>query len=73
MLHLYQQGFDQISVEPVTSEASASYALTERELPAIFSEYERLAEIILEHDKQGKQSIAFLPVLKSICIRLPVP
>ncbi|MCX4257799.1 MAG: thioether cross-link-forming SCIFF peptide maturase [Oscillospiraceae bacterium] len=54
VLHLYQQGFDQISVEPVTSEASASYALTERELPAIFSEYERLAEIILEHDKQGK-------------------
>ena len=54
VLHLYEQGFDQISVEPVTSEASASYALTERELPAIFSEYERLAEIILEHDKQGK-------------------
>lgn len=54
VLHLYEQGFDQISVEPVTSEASANYALTERELPAIFSEYERLAEIILEHDKQGK-------------------
>lgn len=54
VLHLYNEGFDQISVEPVTSEASASYALTEKELPAVFSEYERLAEIILEHDRQGK-------------------
>lgn len=54
VLHLYEQGFDQISVEPVTSEPSQSYALTERDLPAIFSEYERLANIILEHDRQGK-------------------
>ncbi len=54
VLHLYNEGFDQISVEPVTSEPDKSYALTEKELPAIFTEYERLANIILEHDKQGK-------------------
>ncbi len=54
VLHMYEQGFDQISVEPVTSEPDKSYALTEKELPAIFSEYERLADIILEHDRQGK-------------------
>lgn len=54
VLHLYNEGFDQISVEPVTSDPGVSYALTEKELPAIFSEYERLANIILEHDKQGK-------------------
>jgi len=54
VLHLYEQGFDQISVEPVTSEPDKSYALTEKELPAIFLEYERLANIILEHDRQGK-------------------
>lgn len=54
VLHLYEQGFDQISVEPVVADASMDYALTERDLPAIFSEYERLANIILEHDKQGK-------------------
>ncbi len=54
VLHLYDEGFDQISVEPVTSDPSVSYALTEKELPAVFAEYERLANIILEHDRQGK-------------------
>ncbi len=54
VLHLYEQGFDQISVEPVTSEPEKSYALTDKDLPAIFMEYERLADIILEHDRQGK-------------------
>ena len=54
VLHLYEQGFDQISVEPVVADAKMEYALTEKDLPAIFSEYERLANIILEHDKKGK-------------------
>lgn len=54
VLSLYEQGFDQISVEPVVSDPSAAYSLTEKDLPAIFSEYERLADIILEHEKKGK-------------------
>ena len=54
VLHLNELGFDQISVEPVVCDASMSYAITEKDLPAIFSEYERLASIILEHDKNGK-------------------
>ncbi|MBQ8177166.1 MAG: SPASM domain-containing protein, partial [Oscillospiraceae bacterium] len=54
VVHLYNEGFDQISVEPVVAEPAMGYALTERDLPAIFSEYEKLANIILEHDKQGK-------------------
>ncbi|MBQ8786532.1 MAG: thioether cross-link-forming SCIFF peptide maturase [Oscillospiraceae bacterium] len=54
VVHLYNEGFDQISVEPVVAEPTMGYALTERDLPAIFSEYEKLANIILEHDKQGK-------------------
>ena len=52
---LYNNGFDQISVEPVVCEASADYAITEKELPAIFNEYERLAERILENEKKGKK------------------
>lgn len=52
---LYNNGFDQISVEPVACEASADYAITEKELPAIFKEYERLAERILENEKKGKK------------------
>ena len=51
---LYENGFDQISVEPVVSDPSMSYSITERELPRIFSEYERLAQMLLINDKQGK-------------------
>ena len=51
---LYENGFDQISVEPVVSDPSMSYSLTERDLPKIFSEYERLALMLLENDKQNK-------------------
>lgn len=51
---LYNEGFDQISVEPVVCEAEYPYALTEAELPAVFAEYERLAARLLENDRQGK-------------------
>ena len=52
---LYEAGFDQISVEPVVSDPSKPYALTERELSDIFCEYERLASRMLEAQKQGKR------------------
>ena len=54
VFHLYEQGFDQISVEPVVAPNTAPYALTEKELPAIFAEYDKLAERLLENDKNGK-------------------
>ncbi len=54
VLHLFDEGFDQISVEPVVCESDKDYAITEKELPAVFAEYERLAQIILVNKKQGK-------------------
>ncbi|MCR5076372.1 MAG: thioether cross-link-forming SCIFF peptide maturase [Ruminococcus sp.] len=51
---LYEAGFDQISVEPVVGE-SDEYALTEKELPAVFKEYEVLAKKLIENEKQGKK------------------
>ncbi len=51
---LYEQGFDQISVEPVVCEAEYPYALTEADVPAVAAEYERLAQRLLENDKAGK-------------------
>ena len=54
VLHLYEQGFDQISVEPVVSDSSMNYAITEKNLLAIFKEYERLAAILLEKNKTDK-------------------
>lgn len=49
---LYEAGFDQISVEPVVGDGD-EYALTERELPTVFKEYEVLAKRILENEKKG--------------------
>lgn len=49
---LYEAGFDQISIEPVVGEGD-EYALTEKELPAVFKEYEVLAKRILENEKKG--------------------
>ncbi|MBR3760709.1 MAG: thioether cross-link-forming SCIFF peptide maturase [Ruminococcus sp.] len=49
---LYEAGFDQISIEPVVGEGD-EYALTEKELHAVFKEYENLANRILENEKKG--------------------
>lgn len=49
---LYEAGFDQISVEPVVGE-SDEYALTEKDIPEVFAEYERLALRILENEEKG--------------------
>ncbi len=54
VLSLYEQGFDQISAEPVITETEEKYSITEKELPMIFSEYERLAQVMLVNRKQGK-------------------
>ncbi|MBR4224419.1 MAG: thioether cross-link-forming SCIFF peptide maturase [Oscillospiraceae bacterium] len=54
VFHLHEIGFDQISVEPVVGDREAPYAITEKDLPKVFAEYERLTERILENDKQGK-------------------
>ena len=51
---LYEAGFDQISVEPVVGD-SDEYALVMDDLPEIFKEYERLADRIIENEKNGKK------------------
>ena len=51
---LYDAGFDQISVEPVVCEPELDYAITEEHLPAICAEYEKLAQRLLENDRNGK-------------------
>lgn len=53
VLYINSLGFDQLSVEPVVSDPSAPYAITEQELPAIFAEYERLAQELLRRGQEG--------------------
>ena len=51
VLHLNDCGFDQISVEPVVSDPSMPYALSEADLPVIYKEYENLAQIMVDRKK----------------------
>lgn len=42
VLHLADQGFEQLSIEPVVTDESHDYAIRESDLPRVFEEYERL-------------------------------
>lgn len=46
VLHIADAGFKQLSVEPVVTDEKYPYALTENDLPAIRSEYDRLYDIM---------------------------
>jgi uncharacterized protein len=59
VLHLADQGFEQISVEPVVAPDSEEYALRPADLPQIFEEYERLARAIVEREKAGQPKFNF--------------
>lgn len=49
ILHMAELGFKQLSVEPVVTDPKFPYALTEKDLPAVFKEYDRLYEIMKEN------------------------
>ncbi|MCD8076567.1 MAG: radical SAM/SPASM domain-containing protein [Lachnospiraceae bacterium] len=53
VLHLADEGFRQISVEPVVADPSEDYAIREEDLPQIFSEYDRLAKEMVRREKEG--------------------
>lgn len=44
VMHLYDLGFDQVSVEPVMADKEMPYAIVENDLEAIYKEYEVLAD-----------------------------
>lgn len=56
VLHLADEGFKQISVEPVVAAKDSGYDIREQDLPQLFSEYERLAH---EYVKREKNNEAF--------------
>ncbi|MGI6731177.1 MAG: thioether cross-link-forming SCIFF peptide maturase [Anaerovoracaceae bacterium] len=53
--HLADKGFKNISVEPVVTDPSLSYALKDEDVDKIFEEYEKLADYFLDYAKSGKQ------------------
>ncbi len=59
VLYLSELGFDQISVEPVVAEDNMPYAITEKDLPAIYAEYDKLAEEMIRREKGEKNWFNF--------------
>ena len=55
VMHLYELGFKQLSAEPVVANEKDDYAITEKELPKVFEEYEKLAYKIIEKKKAGEE------------------
>lgn len=51
VLFLRDQGFEQLSVEPVVADPAMPYALTEADLPLVFAEYERLSDLMIERER----------------------
>ena len=54
VLAIADEGFDQLSVEPVTSEPGTGYDISEKDLPRIGEEYEKLVDIMQQRRKEGK-------------------
>lgn len=54
VLAIADEGFDQLSVEPVTSEPGTGYDISEKDLPRIGEEYEKLVDVMKERRKAGK-------------------
>lgn len=52
-------GFDQISIEPVVGSPSEPWALTEEDIPVLFAEYEKLADLLLDARKKGRHTNFF--------------
>ena len=47
-------GFTELSMEPVVCDPKDPSALTEEDLAIVFDQYEKLAELMLQRDKEGK-------------------
>lgn len=54
ILHFADLGFQQMSIEPVVGEETDPYAIREEDIPAVKREYDRLAQIMIDREKQGK-------------------
>lgn len=54
VLHLADEGFKQISVEPVVAAKDTGFDLREEDLPVLFEEYEKLAYQFVEREKRGE-------------------
>lgn len=53
VLHLADEGFEQISVEPVVADPAEPYAIRQEDIPQICKGYDRLAKEMLKRRREG--------------------
>jgi len=54
ILHFADLGFKQMSIEPVVGDETDPYAIREEDLPKIMEEYDKLARIMVQREKEGR-------------------
>ena len=54
VLHLVNEGFTQLSIEPVVTQSTRPYALLDSDITAVEDEYERLGKVYVDMRKNGK-------------------
>ncbi len=54
VLHLADEGFKQISVEPVVAGPDEPYAIRQEDIPVICDGYDRLAKEMIQREKEGR-------------------
>lgn len=54
VMHFFDKGFEQISIEPVVTESNQPYAIGEEDLEKIYNEYEKLAKWIIGIRQNGE-------------------
>ena len=53
VMQMKNLGFEQLSIEPVVSDPNLDYSIKDEDLPAVFKEYERLADTVIESRRKG--------------------
>lgn len=54
VLHLAEEGFEQLSIEPVVTDESHDYAIRPEDLPKVFEEYEKLGKEYVKRRADGR-------------------
>ncbi len=54
IVHLVEQGFDRLSLEPVVAPYECDYAIKKEDIPTIKNSYDDLVEVMLNYRKKGK-------------------
>ena len=55
IMHLVNEGFDEVSIEPVVLPEEHPLSLREEDLPKIFEQYDKLCREMIKSKKEGKE------------------